>query len=82
MCSVTTESSSPPFSLRLILPLTMQRNWSTTSNDYTKSKTESTSLSLQATLNLFNGFSDYASLKAALSEKNRPATVWQEPMKQ
>ena len=50
-------------------PLTMQRNWSTTSNDYTKSKTESTSLSLQATLNLFNGFSDYASLKAALSEK-------------
>jgi len=47
----------------------MQRNWSTTSNDYTKSKTESTSLSLQATLNLFNGFSDYASLKAALSEK-------------
>ncbi|RTY34507.1 TolC family protein [Chlorobium phaeovibrioides] len=50
-------------------PATMQRGWSTTSGGYTKTKTESASLALTATLNLFNGLSDYASLKAALSEK-------------
>jgi len=50
-------------------PATMQRSWSTTSEGYTKTKIESTSLALTATLNIFNGLSDYASLKAALSAK-------------
>jgi len=50
-------------------PYARDRGYSPIEETYRTTKTESTALSLTATLNLFNGLSDYASLKAALNDR-------------
>lgn len=50
-------------------PYGVSKGYSTASAGYTKTKTESASGTLTASLNLFNGLSDYSALQAALKSR-------------